>query len=118
MVEKTLEENEERVIKGIIINIDYGYGMKYKDEENLYLKLEVQQFDGYLCVQLFGQEKIGKLLQQFKGNYRGESSLKNLMHEQIYLLESDKTNTIPNAIAKLPPNEYTQYDWIYNDNWN
>lgn len=112
------EEAEEKIIKGIIVDVNYGYGMKYRDEENLYLKLEVQQFDGHLCVQLFGKDKIGKLLQQFKGNYRGESSLKNLMHEQIYLLESDKTNTIPNAIAKLPPNEYTQYDWIYNDNWN
>ena len=112
------KKTKEEIIEGIIINVDYGYGMKYKDEENLYLKLEIQQFDGYLCVQLFGQEKVGKLLQQFKGDYRGESSLNNLMHRQVYLLASEKVNTIPSAIAKLPPSEYTQYSWVYNDNWN
>lgn len=115
---KPKTKKEEEIVEGIIVDVNYGYGMKYKDEENLYLKLEIQQFDGYLCVQLFGQEKVGKLLQQFKGDYRGESSLNNLMHRQVYLLASEKVNTIPSAIAKLPPNQYSQYDWIYNDNWN
>ena len=107
----------EKTIKGIITQVDYGYGMKYKDEENLYLKLEIQQFDDYTCIQLFGQEKIGKLLQQFKGDYRGETSIQTLVHQPIYLL-AETTNSIPNAIAKLPPQKYSQYQWIYNDNWN
>lgn len=118
MKESKKTKPKETTVEGIIIEVDYGYGMKYKDEENLYLKLEIQQFDGYSCVQLFSQEKVGKLLQQFKGDYRGEVSLNMLKHKQVYLLSSDKTNTIPNAIAKLPPNQYSQYDWIYNDNWN
>jgi hypothetical protein len=112
------DDQEEEIIEGVILKADFGYGMKYKDEENLYLKLEVQQFDGYECVQLFGEEKIGKLLQQFKGDYRGEVSVNTLIHRRVYLLGSDMTNSIPNAISKLPPSRYQQYDWVYNDNWN
>lgn len=112
------DDQEEEIIEGVILKADFGYGMKYKDEENLYLKLEVQQFDGYECVQLFGEEKIGKLLQQFKGDYRGEVSVSTLIHRRVYLLGSDMTNSIPNAISKLPPSRYQQYDWVYNDNWN
>ena len=118
MSENKKKDKKEKIIKGIIIDVNYGYGMKYRDEENLYLKLEVQQFDGYECVQLFGEDKIGKLLQQFKGDYRGEVSLSTLIHRRVYLLGSDMTNSIPNAISKLPPSRYQQYDWVYNDNWN
>ena len=108
---------EEEIIKGIITKVDYGYGMKYNDAENLYLKLEIQQFDGYKCVQLFSSEKIGKLLIQFKSDYSRELALSQLMHRKVYLL-GDKTNGVPNAIAPLPPSEYPQYSWIENDNWN
>ena len=118
MTERYNDQEEEEIIEGVILKADFGYGMKYKDEENLYLKLEVQQFDGYECVQLFGEDKIGKLLQQFKGDYRGEVSLSTLIHRRVYLLGSDMTNSIPNAISKLPPSRYQQYDWVYNDNWN
>ena len=110
------EQND--IIEGIIIKADFGYGMKYKDEENLYLKLNIQQFDGHECVQLFGMEKVGKLLLQFKGDYRGELSLHTLLHRRVFLMGSSTTNLIPDAIAKLPPTEFPQYSWIYNDNWN
>jgi len=106
------------IIEGIITKADFGYGMKYKDEENLYLKLDIQQFDGYECVQLLSEEKIGKLLLQFRGDYHGECSISTLVHRRVYLLNAEQTNGVPDAIAKLPPSEYVQYDWIYNDNWN
>ena len=77
------EDSREASIEGIILDIDYGFGMKYADTENMYLKLEIQQFNGRSCVQLFKQDDIGKLLLQFKGDYRGEISLKNLKHCQI-----------------------------------
>ena len=109
---------EEKIIEGVILDVDYGFGMKYNDAENLYLKLEIQQFDGIQSIQLFGQDKIGKLLLQFKGDYRGELSVKYLKHQKVFLLKSESTNGVPNAIAKLPPNEYPQYSWIENDDWN
>lgn len=118
MIEEASNKDNEEIIEGIILRADFGFGMKYKDEENLYLKLEIQQFDGYECVQLFGGDKIGKLLVQFKGDYRGEVSIQTLVHRRVYLLGSDMTNSIPNAVSKLPPTKYQQYDWIYNDNWN
>lgn len=111
------QQEEENIIEGVILDVDYGYGMKYTDTENLFLKLEIQQFDGHTGIQLFGQEKIGKLLLQFKGDYRGEISLKHLRHCRIFLSENT-TNGVPDAIAKMPPSKYPQYDWIENDNWS
>lgn len=110
------EDSREASIEGIILDIDYGFGMKYADTENMYLKLEIQQFNGRSCVQLFKQDDIGKLLLQFKGDCRGEISLKNLKHRQIFL-SNDITNGVPNAIAKMPPEKYPQYSWIKNSNW-
>lgn len=115
MTEENIEE--EKVLEGVILDVDYGFGMKYTDIENMYLKLEIQQFDGHQGVQLFHQEKIGKLLLQFKGDYRGELSLKHLKHRRVFLTE-ECTNGVPNAIAKMPPSKYPQYSWIENDNWN
>ena len=107
----------ENIIEGIIIDVDFGYGMKYKDADNLYLKLHIQQFDGFDCIQLFHIDKVGKLLIQFKSDYSRELSLKQLVNRRCYLL--DKTvNGVPEAIAVLPPLEYPQYSWIYNDNWD
>lgn len=115
----TINSNqEEEIVEGIITQVDFGFNMKFKDAENLYLKLEIQQFDGYESVQLFKAENVGKLLIQFKGDYRDEASVNHLKHRKVFLLKSDNTNGVPNAIAKLPPSKYPQYTWIYNDNWN
>lgn len=107
----------EKIMEGVILEADYGFGMKYTDMENMYLKLEIQQFDGHQSVQLFNQEKVGKLLLQFKGDYRGELSLNHLKHRRVFLSD-ESTNGVPNAIAKMPPSDYPQYSWIENDNWN
>lgn len=107
----------EKVMEGVILEVDYGFGMKYTDMENMYLKLEIQQFDGHQGAQLFSQEKVGKLLLQFKGDYRGELSLNHLKHRRVFLSD-ESTNGVPNAIAKMPPSDYPQYSWIENDNWN
>lgn len=109
---------KDRVVEGIIVSIDFGYGMKYKDENTLYLKMEIQQFDGYLCVQLFRQDKIPVILKQFKKDYTNSISLKSLLHHKVYLLASESTQAVPDAIAKMPPHEFKEYKWIYNDNWN
>lgn len=111
-------ENKEKITEGIILDVDYGYGLKFKDTEGLYLKLHIQQFDGVDCIQLLKEDNIAKLLLQYKGNYQGEISCNTLKHRRIFLLSSQKTNGIPDAIAKLPPNQYPQYDWIYNSNWD
>lgn len=108
---------EEKIIEGIIVGIDFGYGMKYKDADNLYLKLQIQQFDGFECIQLFHVDKVGKLLVQFKSDYSRELSLRQLKHRKCYLLD-ETINNVPKAIAVLPPSEYPQYSWIENDNWN
>lgn len=112
------QEEEAKIIEGIIIEADFGFNIKYKDLERLYLKLIIQQFDGFLSTQLFRVDKVGKLLQQFKGDFHGELSVKTLLHQRIYLLESERTNSVCDAIAKLPPTKYPQYQWIYNDNWD
>ena len=110
--------DKEEVIEGIILDVDYGFGMKFKDTEGLYLKLHIQQYDGFDCIQLFGGDSIAKLLLQYKGDYRGEISCNTLRHRKVYLLKSDMTNGVPNAIAKQPPSKYPQYQWIYNNNWD
>ena len=55
-------KNKERIIEGIILTVDLGFGMKYKDETNMFLKMSIQQFDGYECVQLFHEDKIKPIL--------------------------------------------------------
>ena len=113
-----MTHKEEQILEGIILEADYGFGMKFKDKERLFLKLKIQCFDGYECIELFTDEKVAKLLLQFKGDYKGEMSIQSLKHQKVFLLGSDRVNAIPSAIAKLPPSEFPQYDWIYNDNWN
>lgn len=113
----TKKDKEEKYSEGIILSADYGFGMKYTDKDSMYLKLEIQEFNGNIGVQLFSQEKIGKLLLQFNNEYRGEVSLSHLKHRRVFL--SDKTtNGVPDAIAKMPPELYPQYNWVENDNWN
>ena len=114
----TKKEKTDQIIEGIIIEADFGFNIKYTDLEHLYLKLIVQQFDGFLSTQLFKVDKVGKLLQQFRGDFHGELSVKTLIHQRVFLLESEKTNSICDAIAKLPPEKYPHYSWVYNDNWN
>ena len=108
-------KKDKDIIEGIIIKADYGYGMKYKDENELYLKLEIQMFDGYQCVELFRGDKIEKILLQFKGDYIHESSISTLLHRTIYLLNSEQTQNVPDAISVLPPHKHNKYNWIYND---
>lgn len=110
-------QEKEKFSEGIILNADYGFGMKYTDAEKMYLKLEIQEFNGNIGVQLFNQDKIGKILLQFNNEYRGELSLKHLKHKRIFLSDTT-TNGVPDAIAKMPPELYPQYSWIANDNWN
>ena len=45
--------NQQQIVEGIITDVDLGYGLKYKDMDNIFLKLEIQQFDGTPCTQLF-----------------------------------------------------------------
>ena len=113
-----MTSQKDNIVEGVILKADFGFGMKYRDEENLYLKLEIQDFEGYECVQLFSMDKVGKLLLQFKGDYRSESALSNLVHQRLYMLNDDDVHSMPSAIAKLPPSQYPQYDWISNDNWS
>ena len=72
------EEETDQIIEGIIIEADFGFNIKYTDLEHLYLKLIIQQFDGFLSTQLFKVDKVGKLLQQFRGDFHGELSVKTL----------------------------------------
>ena len=111
-------KKKERIIEGIILTVDLGFGMKYKDETNMFLKMSIQQFDGYECVQLFHEDKIKPILRQFKKDYSEDVSLKSLIHHKVYLLASEQTNGVPDAISKLPPSEYDGYEWIYNNNWD
>ena len=53
---------KEEIIQGVILGIEYGYGMKFMDPEHLYLKLEIQQFDGEISVQLFKERAVNQHL--------------------------------------------------------
>lgn len=112
-----MANKKDPIIEGIIIDVDLGYGLKYKDPNSIFLQLEIQMFDGFLCTQLFGMDKIGKILIQFKSDYRNNTSVKQLLHRKVYLLD-ENINKTPSAIAPLPPSEYPEYKWIENDNWN
>ena len=112
-----MTNTEKDYIEGIITRVDFGYGMKYQDPQKLYLKLEIQQFDGRDSVQLFREEKVGKLLLQFKYEYSRELSINQLRLRRCYLCK-ETTNGFCDAIAVMPPEQYPQYSWIENDNWN
>lgn len=97
--------------EGIILNVDYGFGMKFNDKNNLYLKLEIQGFDGYSCIQLFREEKIGELLSQYKSENFDISSVQSLVHRRIYLSNKKEYGT-PSAVSQ------DSLNWISNDNWD
>lgn len=109
---------EQHIIEGIIIGVDYGYGLKYKDLNHIFLKLEIQQFDGVPCTQLFVAEKVPAILKQFKSEYGPQSSLKDLLHHRLYLLKENGNSVTADAIAMLPPEGDTNFEWIYNNNWD
>lgn len=108
----------QQIIEGIVLDVDYGYGLKYKDLNHMFLKLEIQQFDGTPCTQLFKCDKVPQILQQFKNQYGPQSSLSNLHHHRLYLLKENGNSVTADAIAMLPPQGDTKFEWIYNNNWD
>lgn len=110
--------NQQQIIEGIVTDVDFGYGLKYKDMDNLFLKLEIQQFDGTPCTQLFKKDKVTTILKQFQSRYNQQSSLQGLHHHRLYLLKENNNSISADAIAMLPPQGDTKFEWIYNDNWN
>ena len=46
-MKKMTDQEAHQIIEGIIIEADFGFNIKYTDLEHLYLKLIVQQFDGF-----------------------------------------------------------------------
>ena len=116
-----MAELKQIIIEGIIMEADYGYGLKYKDQDTLYLKLRVQQFDGWECIQLFKGEKISQILDQFKGDYYNYISINQLVGRKLVLLQNEVATQVPDAISCKrinDPRGKTDYDWIENDNWN
>ena len=101
-----------KIIEGIIIEMDMGYRMKYKDEDNIYIKMVIQQFDGYECTQLFKLNKLETLLKEFSSHHE-EISIKHLVHQKV-ILSDDSTNGVPDKIAKPVSGKP---NWIENDNW-
>ena len=108
----------QQIIEGIVLDVDYGYGLKYKDLDHVFLKLEIQQFDGTPSTQLFSCEKVPQILQQFKNEYSPQSSLTSLYHRRLYLLKENSNTITADAISVLPPQGDIKFEWIYNDNWN
>lgn len=111
-----LKKNSSNM-QGVILTADFGFGMKYKDSNGLYLKLEIQQYDGFVCTQLFRVERIPTLLKEFQPDYTEEITINNLVHQTVYL-SSKTTQSVPDAIAKLPPSEFKDYQWFKNNNWD
>lgn len=103
--------------KGIIIEVDCGFGVKFRDMESLFIKILVQEYNGTTSTHLFTVSDTAKLLQQYKSRYNNETTLNSLIHEEVVLSET-KTNSISDAIARNNPEKYPQYEWIYNSNWN
>ena len=107
----------DRVVYGVILDADIGYGLKYKDENNLYLKLDIQQFDNFECTQLFKIDRLDEILNEFCKNYTNTSTVKELVHQRVCLNASDNHEGIPNAISKYNPNHNKNSHWVYNNNW-
>ena len=114
---KEVEYTMEDVSEGIILNADFGYGMKFNDSENLYLKLEIQDFNGYSTIQLFNMENIPQVLKQFQSDVYPAVSIQSLIHRKVFLLNLNKIKGTPSAItAKNPDNE--DVVWICNNDWD
>lgn len=108
--------SNEDVIGGIIIGVDFGYGMKFNDSDELYCKLEIQEFTGFTCIQLFNMDSIKELFSQFESEVYQTVSLQTLLHRKVYLL-NQRLNSTPVAITGINPNEDGS-EWIYNNNWD
>ena len=107
----------DRVVYGVILDVDIGYGLKYKDEHNLYLKLDIQQFDNFECTQLFRIDRLDEILNEFCKNYTNTSTVRELVHQRVCLNASDNYDGVPNAIAKNNPKHNKNSHWVYNNNW-
>lgn len=104
---------EDKVVKGIILYADFGYGLKFKDSEELFLKLEIQGFDGYFTTQLFNMENTLILLKMFKSDYSPVNSIHSLKHRKVCLLKkSNSSNPVAISVSKHP------YEWVYNNNYD
>ena len=84
----------------------------------MFLKLEIQQFDGTAVTQLFAADKVPQILKQFKNEYGTQSALSNLHHHRLYLLKENGSSVMADAIAMLPPEGNVNFEWIYNNNWD
>lgn len=107
---------KDNVTQGVILSADVGYGMKYGDEKNMYLKLTIQMFDGYECVQLFNFDRISEVLDAFPNSY-DSVSINKLVHRTCYLLTNNDDKGVPDAITYLPPDD-NGHDWVFNNNWD
>lgn len=93
--------------KGIIISVDYGFGMKYDDEDEFYLMLEIKQTNNWQCCQYFHNDNIRKVLEHFN-----EKKINKLLYKTVELGEMPNSTLNPNRIR------YTLADdWLYNDNF-
>lgn len=109
---------KNQYIEGVILDVDVGFGMKYKDPNNIYLKLVIQQYDGYECTQLFRINRLNDLLNMYSISYSDESTIKQLIHQKVFLLTSEQTDGVPDAISKVPPTDKKFTEWFRNDNWS
>lgn len=92
--------------EGIIISVDYGFGMKYGDEDEPYLMLEIKQTNNWQCCQYFHNDNIRKVLEHFN-----EKKINKLLYKTVELGEMPNSTLNPNRIR------YTLADdWLYNDN--
>lgn len=96
----------ELMSEGIIISVDYGFGMKYGDEDEPYLMLEIKQTNNWQCFQYFHNDNIRKVLEHFN-----EKKINKLLYKTVELGEMPNSTLNPNRIR------YTLADdWLYNDN--
>lgn len=96
--------------QGVVIDVDFGYNLKYKDPDNLFMKLEIMLFDdGQSVVQLFDVENAGRLLAQLNQHTK---SAQTLLHEKVYLQQSE-IDIMPSSVSVS-----FDYDWVENNNWD
>lgn len=91
--------------EGIIIKVDYGY-VKYGDEDEPYIILNIKQTNNWECYQYFHKDKFKDLLDHFR-----VKKISELLHKTVELGEMPNSTMNPNKIR------YTlNDDWLYNDN--
>jgi len=92
---------------GVVVGVDFGYGLKYGDEDELYLCLLIQLCDGYMCNQYYHIDNVPKVLEHFRRKKVGD-----LLHTLVVAdrISDDHTRN-PSRIR----NRY-QKEWLVNDN--